>query len=361
MAIPFLVIGCCSKEIWGEFVSVLLFTLLALQIINWGNKEYLLRQFSLNPGKITRLYSQILWTRFPLVLAFTVFGFVLYPPEFGIWIFCWLAGRYFNHSVEVLLVYEKKFGAAIGIELLSFVGFCCSLYFLSAVFNFYLLLIVYSLYQLLKGLCYFLLFQDYVSFRELKMDFSYFERSFPFFMLSVLGFLASKADVYIIEQLGNKTVTADYQIINSLLVFTMSLSAFIYAPFTKNIYRNTKEVIEKIQKRVAMAGLFLVPVALGIIHFILLLFIDLKLSIFFYCVAFLYVYPCFIYGMDIIDLFRRHQEKKVVWYLLVGTLSNVVLSALGLYLNYGILGVLTGSAMAQLLVLLLLRLKSFEK
>jgi hypothetical protein len=361
MAIPFLVIGCCQKEIWGSFVSLLLFNLLALQFINWGSKEFLLRQFSEKPGKIADFYSQVLFTRWPLILLFGVIGFFLYPIQFGWWIFIWILGRYFNHSAEALVIYEKQFGAAIVIEVIAFGGFCLGLFFLKSDLNLLLLLILYSFYQFGKGLCYFLLFYRFIAWADLKMNLDYYRTSFSFFLLSILGFLASKIDVYIVENLGDKVITSDYQVINSLLVFAMSLSAFLYAPFIKNIYRNTELVILKIKKRVAVVGLILVPVALLVVYFILTYALHLSLAFSFYIVAFCYVYPCFIYGIDIIHLFKQHQEKQVVWYLLAGAISNTMLSGLFLHFGYGITGALFGSALAQIFVLLLLRFKCFQQ
>jgi ABC-type multidrug transport system fused ATPase/permease subunit len=360
MVIPLIVIRYCSKELWGSFVSLLLFSLLALQVINWGNKEYLLRQFSQFPGKINADYSRILFTRLPLVFIFGVVSFFYFSTAFGVFILLWIFGRFLNHSVEALIIYEKKFNSAIAIELGCFVVFCVFVYLMVPKLDLFLLLIIYSLYQFIKGLFYFLLFRHFFSSSDLSIDLKYYSRTFPFFLLSILGFLASKIDVYIIERLGDKIVTSDYQVINSLLVFTMSLSAFLYAPFTKNIYRNNEQVIRKTQRLIAVAGLAIVPVSLLSIYMILKFYVHLQLPLLFYFAALLYVYPSFVYGIKVVNLFKLHREKRVVLYLLAGTIANTILSALFLYFNYGITGALFGSAIAQLLVLTLFCFTDFE-
>lgn len=355
IAIPFLVIHYSSKEVWGSFVTFLLFTLFALQIINWGNKEYLLREFSINPNKINQNFSENMITRLPLVACFSVAGFLIFPVFFGFWIMIWIIGRYFNHSVESLILYQKKFKASLVIELVSFAFFCFFFYFLKSTIDPYLLLVIYSSYQFIKGILYFILFKNYFSLRKISFNIDYFKVSFPFFLLSILGFLSSKIDVYIIDSFGNKTMTAEYQIINSLLVFTMSITAFIYAPFTKTIYRNNDEVIHKSKKTMAFLGLIVVSASLLVIYFILKYYIKTVFPIIFYLIAFAYVYPSYLFCLDIVNLFKQHKEKIVVLFLFIGVVLNTVLSSLFLYFDYGIMGVLFGSAIAQLVILVLFK------
>ena len=353
MAIPFLVIHFAQKEIWGAFVSILLYTLFATQVINWGNKEYLLRLFSMLPNRIKKNYSRILFTRLPLVFLFSIGSLCFFPVTYTFYIFIWLLGRYFNHSTEALVIYEKKFNASITIEVISFLVFLFPFYWLKDDFGIYSLLVNYSFYQFIRGTGYFVLFQKYLSSGNIKMDFSYYKQAFPFFLLSVLGFFTSKIDLYVIDYFENRTIVANYQVLNSLLVFAMSVAAFIYTPFTKNIYRNTTSVVRQIQKQLSLLGLFLVPIGLLIIHLITMYYLKTSLSIWFYTIAFLYVYPSFIYGIKIVELFRNHQEKTVIKILLTGTLINAVLSTILVYLNYGMSGALLGAALAQLVQLVL--------
>lgn len=357
MVIPFLVIHFSSKEIWGSFVAIFLYCLLALQIINWGNKEYLLRKFSENPREISLHFSENMATRFPLVILFFGIGLFLFPISFSVWILIWLLGRYFMHATEVLVFYEKKFNSSILIELITF-GFLGVLFFLfKNDISVYYLLVIFSLYQFLKGILYFGLFKNRLSIKKFSFKLNYFKAALPFFILSILGFLGSKIDLYIVESFESKTITAEYQIINSLLVFCMSITALVYSPFTKLLYRNTDQIVDKTKNILAYIGLIIVPVSLLVIYFILELYLKVELYFYFYLIAFAYVYPCYVYGLDIINLFKQHQEKTVVMVLTAGVILNGLLSALLLYLGYGIIGALFGSAIAQLVILALIKLK----
>lgn len=365
LIIPFMVIHNSTKEIWGEFVSFLLYSLLVIQIINWGNKEYLLRKFSETPNKIKHNFSTIFVSRFPLVILFSIIGFIFFKIEFSIYIFIWILGRYLIHSYDVLIVFEKKFKASLIIEIGSFLVFGVTFYILKSIIDLKLLLILYSLYQLLKGVCHLILFKNCLTFKNLKIDYNYYKASFWFFLLSILGFLASKIDVYIIDSFGNLIDTSDYQIINSLLVFIMSISTFIYAPFTKNIYRNNELLIQKAKKIFSILGLIIVPICLIIVYLILLYFLKLEFSFWFYFIAFLYVYPSFIYGIEIVYLYKKNREKKVVIILFFGVLINLIVTYYLLCFDFGIQEVLLGSALVQILVLFLFlystRLKNIIK
>ncbi|HLP62929.1 FkbM family methyltransferase [Flavobacterium sp.] len=352
VVIPFMVIQHSSKEVWGEFVSLLLYSLLVTQIINWGNKEYLLRKFSETPRTIKTDFSSILITRFPLVLLFSLIGFFLFKMEFGLYLAFWILGRFLIHSYEVLVVYEKKFNASLAIELVCFLAFAIVFYSLSSALNLNQLLILYSLYQFTKGICFLLLFKNIFSF-DARFNFNYYKASLWFFLLSVLGFLASKIDVYIIEQFDNKIVTSDYQIINGLLVFIMSISAFIYAPFTKNIYRNTDFTIQKTKKTLVLFGLIIVPISLLFVFGIIRYFLKLEFTFWFYVVAFFYAFPSYAYGIEIVRLFKQNREKKVVVILFLGVLINSIVTYYLLFSGYGIQEILFGSALVQVLILVL--------
>ena len=353
VAIPFMVIHNSSKEIWGTFVSVLLYTLMALQIINWGNKEYLLREFSKNPSKIAITFSENLSTRFPLVILSVVVGLFLFPFSYCFWLTIWVFGRFLIHSIEALLVYEKKFIKSVFVELFSFLVFGILFCFFQSVIDTYLIVVLYSIYQFLKGLLYFYILKKNFLLRKFFFKVDYFKVSFPFFLLSILGFLASKIDVYLVHYFLSKKVLSDYQIINSLLVFIMSFAVFVYGPFTKNIYRSKENVITKSKRIMLFLCLFIIPISILFIYLVLYYYLQLKFSFLFYFLCFLYVFPSYIYGVDIVNLFKQNQQFKVVKYSFLIVLLNLLLSSLFLHLNYEIIGVLAGSAISQLVGLIL--------
>jgi hypothetical protein len=141
----------------------------------------------------------------------------------------------------------------------------------------------------------------------------------------------------------------------------MSISAFIYNPFIKNIYRINKDVVIKTKKILLLLGALIVPVSILIIHFVLKYFLNLSFSVYFYIIAMFYVFPSFIYGIDIVTLFKQNQEKKVVIYLFFGILINSIITSILLYYNFGLTGAMIGAMFSQALILILLKVKSIKK
>ena len=351
--IPFLVIHYSSKIVWGEFISFLLYILFTQQIINWGNKEHLIRVFSENPSKIRENFTSSLIIRLPILILFTIIDFSYFQMDLGLYLFLWQLGLFFVNSPESLIIYEKKFIQSIYIETLSFVFFLSCFYFQISQINVKKIVLIYSLYQLIKSILYVLLFKKTYILKNLKIDISYFKKNIWFFFLSILGFMISKIDVYIIESFHNKIITSDYQIMNTLLLFTMSIPMYIYTPFIKNIYRNNTVVIHKVKKTFLLLGLTLIPLALICISILQLHFLNNNYSLWTYIIAFFYVFPSFIYGIEILSLFKNHKEKTVVIVLFIGAIFNFILTYTLLCYNFNLNSALLGSAITQILILLL--------
>jgi O-antigen/teichoic acid export membrane protein len=234
---------------------------------------------------------------------------------------------------------------ALHIEIIGFLGFCIGFYFYKSTLDLYVLLILHSLYQFFKGIAFFLLFRNFIS-TNTTIDFTYFRKAFPFFLISVLGFLVSKADLYLIDFFTDDKTTAEYQVINSLLVFVISTSVFIYTPFTKNMYRNDA-VMKKAMRFVGLSGFLVIPASLFIIHFILECYLKLRFPFWFYALCFLYIFPTFVYGIRVIELFKNNQEKKVILFLFASAIANLLVSAMLLHFHFGITGALIGGIVSQ--------------
>lgn len=361
MLVPFIAIHFYSKEIWVGFVPMLTYILFVMVLINWGNKEYLLRYFSTHPGKIEKSFSSSLATRFPSVLLFSCLALFVFQIDYGFYIFLWLLGRYFTHSVEPLLFFEKKFKSFLQIEIISFLLFYAAVVLdrhQSYHWNF---LAIYSLYQSGKGAVSLYIFRHFINIRHFRFDFSLYKKSFTLFALTAFGFLISKADIYLVQFFCNPVDTADYQILNGLLLFIASFSVFIYTPFTKNIYRNNEVTLDKYQHILAVIGLIIVPVALFFYHLVILYYLKLEMSVWFYILAFVYVYPSYLYGIQIVNKLRANKEHIVILYLFCGAVTTIIFSGLFLWLGYGIIGALSGSCVAQLMALYLFYIKDLKK
>ncbi|HOZ76074.1 MAG TPA: hypothetical protein PLI38_12545, partial [Flavobacterium sp.] len=62
------VIHYYSQELWGGFVSKLLYVSVTLLVLRWGSKDYLLREFAKTPARIPQLFYIAFSTRLVLLL-----------------------------------------------------------------------------------------------------------------------------------------------------------------------------------------------------------------------------------------------------------------------------------------------------
>src|SRR5690242_878226 len=70
-----LVIRLASVSLWGDFVKVLIVAQLAAHVAGWGNKDYLLREFSRGPARVAAAWQSSLFTRLGVfVLAALALG-----------------------------------------------------------------------------------------------------------------------------------------------------------------------------------------------------------------------------------------------------------------------------------------------
>ena len=75
-----------SQALWGSFVEVLISVSLASYIFVWGNKEFLLREFSLAPARIKQLWTGTIVARLSLMLVLLPLPFLLFSWQDALWI-----------------------------------------------------------------------------------------------------------------------------------------------------------------------------------------------------------------------------------------------------------------------------------
>ena len=108
--ISFLVVKLKNVELWGELVYYIIIINLASHILGWGQNEYLLRDFSLNPSKIAKIWQNSLINRLPLfIIVFILISFLNFSLERKLIICLWLISLFFYKSYEPLVLYKKNF------------------------------------------------------------------------------------------------------------------------------------------------------------------------------------------------------------------------------------------------------------
>jgi hypothetical protein len=71
--ISFIVIKFNTTFLWGELVYYMSLVQVAVVVISWGNKDYLMKEFSFNPSQISEVWKENIFTRLLLVFAVSIF------------------------------------------------------------------------------------------------------------------------------------------------------------------------------------------------------------------------------------------------------------------------------------------------
>ncbi|UBM59298.1 hypothetical protein LAG90_01330 [Marinilongibacter aquaticus] len=356
--LAYLGIKYLGQESWGAFLSILLWVNLAVFVADFGNKDYLIRKYSTDPSKVSSFYYQSLFSRLPL-LSFSFALFLFFEPFTALLGFILVVFIFLFQSLNSLVLFYRSFLFQILSEFISFLGIAALFHFqqdfdVNALLLLYIFayfakstLVIFSLKSLwpLKGIQF--------SIRELRS-------MFPFFLIGLSGFLASKIDVYLVSIYLSPSALSEYQIF--LMAFTMvqALPAMAVYPFLKHVYRLNSDVFSKINRLLFLFAWPTVAIASLGIWTLLHLFLKLNIPNLYYLGGALYALPSYFFILDIFSLYKEKMEKKVVKVNFLAVLVNFVF-LLFLIPHWGLDGVLFGSILTQFLILISYKLLNAHK
>lgn len=346
--VSYFVVSNYSKELWGSFVvDLLLINLIAL-VLNWGNKEHLVRSISKEPNKLGDYFYKNFFTRSILLLPAIILLFFLSEDIVKTtWLISWLIGLFIYQSAESLIVYTKKFGFQVVIELIALV---ITLSYLFTIKNIEILGLVkvFTIAVWVKAL--FIIVKLFPKKIVLQFSFKELLMTLPFFVIGFSGLLQSRIDQYVIALFCDKDVIATYQIFLSAFILLQSLSAIIIVPFNKILYRISITIFNKVQLKITLLSLVIVSVFGLIISWLLNYLYQLDISIIYYLIGILFAFPPFVYVPIIYLFYRVGKEKEIMIVNYLGALFNLALTLY--FVFYGNpFNAIIASAIAQWLML----------
>jgi O-antigen/teichoic acid export membrane protein len=350
--ISLLVIRLTSVELWGAFVQVLLVTQLGMQIVNWGNKEYLLRAFSRKPGRLAELWQCAFFTRCLLYFGFMgVMALWGWPVSWLLLIWMWGAGLMLAQSFEVLVLYRRLFVFALAVEIGVSLVLLTGVIATGSQLTVTGLVAFFMLAQVGKAAAFLLRFRAQVlSQVSGRFDPAYFGLALPFFLLGFTGMLQSRIDLYSVSYFMNQADVGQYQVLTGFLLYIQALANFVLLPFVKTVYRLKIVVIHKISWRLFGLGLFIVPPAVVLIAWLLRHLYHFDLSPMLFIVGGLHVLPIFFTLPIIYALYKADLQRQVLYVNLVNIGLNVALNILWIP-RWGLLGALLATALTSWLTL----------
>lgn len=324
-----------GKEDWGAMIYALLLVFLAVFIISWGNKDYLVRKYSAQPSKIYHAFYSNFFSR-SLLLPLALLLFLFFPFSIAIWCIILVILMHSYNALESLVIYHQKFGYQFVAELLAF-GIILSSIFYVENFDLQTFLKLYCFAFLVKFLCLVTNLKFWKEKFSYKISVNEFKATFWFFMLGLSGWVASKADLYIVNFTMPKAQISQYQIAITAFLLIQSLSYLIILPFNKHLYRLPEKSIAKIKKILALTSFPLVSVCTVILWIVLENIANSNLPVNFYVFGGLASIPIYFFIIDIIMYYKNKKESSILKINFINALLNIVLTYL-LIQKMGIMG-----------------------
>lgn len=354
LIISVIIIRFYHEEWWGRIVEIQLVFYFTGSISAWGNKEYLLREFSKSPAWIRKFWQQSFSTRAAILLLPSLLLILfIYPIAISFNLALWVLMKYISQSYESIITYEKKFNLAVTSELISLLSLILMIYFFRETLSFELLLILISLSYTFKTIFLVAAFKKYLpglhqNYPQIKL----LGFSFVFMLLGFTGLVQSKIDLLVLDLYMSKKDLAKYQVITNLLILIKTGSSFILYPFVKNIYRLSKEKIISVANTVLAYG-FIITLAGLLLQYLILKFIyhyETELS--YYIYGIIYCLPGFWFSPIVFYLFKHNKQMKVI----LINITGIVTSSLFCYLlisHMAINGALISIAISQIIMLIM--------
>ncbi len=339
-----IIINIAEIGLWGNFVYYFLYASLTSLVLSWGNKEYLLREFSKNPAKTGALWVKSFLSRLILLLPVILILLLFYSGKETLIIALWAFLIYALSSFDSLVAYYRKFLPSVFAEIVSSMIMFSFIFVYKAGLKLNTIIILYFIYYIIKITWYIFMFakslsvSNTVKFSTL-FDLKLLKASSMFFLLGLTGMLGSRIDQYIVAYFLPKDSLGEYQVLKNFLLYFQSITVFIVFPFVKNIYRLGDSRLKKLKNTISTIGILLIVPMIIFLWFILKYIYNFTFPIEIYILSGLFVLPPFFYLIVLYKLFKHKKEKFVFIFNLIAIAVSLTLS-IALLPDYGITGCL---------------------
>ncbi len=356
LIISLLIIKKHSVELWGEYVTLLLWVNFIVIFSYFGNKSYLLKRFSEQPSKIYTTWLSNFSTRFIVLLLIGIFAFFipLFEPH-RTFILGWLFLLFYNQSFEVLILYQKDFKFNFITELIRNSTVLGILLFFSSTLNLnqFLYIIIGGL--AIKAIFYSVFYLKTLQSTKITLDTQSLIASVPFLIPMVLGTLRTKIDSYYGTIYFTKEDLSQYQIFISLIALVQMGAAYMINPFIKIFYRISKNTRTVIEKQFLFLGITIGAIATAIIYVIINYVYEFTFSNTNYILGYLFLATLFIHLLLINEFYKNNKQTLVAIIIGVTALVQITLGYFTID-TYQSIGALTIKVIGQWMVVLALLL-----
>lgn len=354
LLLSLVVVRLAGAEAWGHFVEPLVFLALAVQVVQWGSREYLMRAFSADPANLKRIWQQNTTTRAVLlpVVAVALSLYLGLNISDALVLALWFVAASLAQAMDVLVQYTRRYGVAITGEALQFTVIIAGIFGHPEGTSFSMMLLWWASGTALKAGYMLLAFRQLV-FPGLRWQFepSQLRSAMPFFLLGLLAMLHSRVNLYVFSGLETGEILARYQVLIGVLLLVQAIPAFILGPYVRNIYRLSGGAMQKLHSGIAIWGTLLCAALVVLVFPALYLLYGFSYAPVDWLLSFLLALPAYLTITLNYALYRRHQERKLLPVYLVSIGVNFGLNLL-LIPEYGITGSLAAGVIPHWIVVL---------
>ncbi len=342
-----LVIRLASPELWGGFVGVMIVIQFGAHLASWGNKEYLLREFSRHPDQIAQQWQMSLFTRLLLAVGLCLLlVFFGYSLKQTVLVALWGLVLVIAQSYEVIILFRRDFVFATLLKAVMAFSVAFYLILVNESLNVDGLILVFTLSAVVEAGVYRWHYRDLTHHLAPSVNLHYFKWAASFFLLGFSGLLASRIDLYAVSYFLPQTEVGHYQVFINLMLYVQAISAFIIAPYTKGIYRLSDDAIAKISIRLFTLGAVIIIPALSAAYGLLWVVYGIRYSADYFLFGGAFVLPIYGYVPLVYRFYKLNRTGIVLRASLGGAGINLALNFV-LLPRLGAVGAMLASAIVQ--------------
>ncbi len=327
----------------------------------WGLKDYLLKENFKSLATFPQKWNEALYSKLPLLLI-SLMAALLLPAEYSCIIFGFVILRTVNTLYDSLIIYNKKVSLFFLFDALAALLVVLLIWF--RILNnhktyFYILLGVEFL-KLCLNLFLFRMIKP--VYFDLKQAFGFLKSTKLFFLLAVISFFQSKADLYILGFLFEPASFNEYQVKISLISFVQVAIAAFVSVYSKLFFKDISSSETTFNGIVLKCGILFSILSAPIIFLIETQFFDFNVNV---VNSVIMVLNIFIFSRVLIEMYYGTKLEKmsvVILMVFISGLLNIGLSFLVID-KWGITGALlsnTGSSIALYFLLLFKRKQGYK-
>ncbi|WP_282043850.1 hypothetical protein [Winogradskyella flava] len=350
----YLIIKYQSIELWGSFTQIAIWIYLILVFLSFGNNDFLLKKFSLQPSNIFQTWLTHLLSRAILLLPCALI--IIFSPLFKENLYTcilWLFLLFIVQAYNVIILYFKDFK----LNLIGELFYSSTLIFGVITFNNSIdldsIITIMLLATGVKAILYITYYFKRTLQTKIDIDLSVLGKSLPFFIPAILGTIRFKIDTYFANTFFSISDLGKYEIFISLLVFGQTIVTFFINPFLKNFFRLKTNIVNKIKKQFIVLGVFYGVLFTTVTYLVITHIYSLDFSMFNYLTAFVFIVPIFVHILLINQMYKNNLQKDVSIFAFTIVLLQITFG-LVMQENYGVDEAFYLKAFSQVLITIIL-------